>query len=504
MPLPHNVGRPTAAFCFGREELCDGIIRSSLEQSAVLLFGGRQSGKTTILLKLQETLRSRPDVLPIYVDLMVLSPGASASDLFRLFYRLAAENYACRVGSNSAFAAPTHSAAEYPFETFVADLAALTKFIPEPNFTFLFLVDEAKKLIGSDTAKGFQDNLFALLYGDTAMAGRCSMVFAGAQDLYDFCENQTSPIGSRAAFFFVTNLSMSDVGSILSAINLYDPAEHDHFVDLIYKLAGGNAGLTVRVAVRPDQLGLGRSFDDVVEEERSRHSGLLRIWASSLTPEARALQDLLLINDTVSMPDIPPYFRQLRLDPFASDRAYEEVQFTGIANREGGTLRIGSEIYRKYAEAFVVPQAPLHEEQSVWSLIEATETGLRKLVSKKYEPQWKDVEAQVKKTLGEDAWSTIQENKRKGSRAYRYSAPEIEDPLLDFMYLGQLVQLIIYRDAWDLFKHLFRDKRQLEDILADISPVRNDHAHFRRVPPRELLRCRLRCEDLLYLIEEEV
>lgn len=72
------------------------------------------------------------------------------------------------------------------------------------------------------------------------------------------------------------------------------------------------------------------------------------------------------------------------------------------------------------------------------------------------------------------------------------------------MYLGQLVQLIVYRDAWDLFKHLFRDKRQLEDILADVSPVRNDHAHFRRLPPRELLRCQLRCEDLLYLIEEEI
>ena len=74
--------------------------------------------------------------------------------------------------------------------------------------------------------------------------------------------------------------------------------------------------------------------------------------------------------------------------------------------------------------------------------------------------------------------------------------------MLNYVYLGQLSQLMVVREAWDMFSNLFRDKRELEDMIADIMPVRNDSAHFRTVPERELLRCKLRCEDLLHILNE--
>ena len=68
-------------------------------------------------------------------------------------------------------------------------------------------------------------------------------------------------------------------------------------------------------------------------------------------------------------------------------------------------------------------------------------------------------------------------------------------------HLGQLGQMMMWNKAWDLFEHLFRDKREFEDMIRDILPVRNDTAHFRAVPEQELDRCRFRCTDLVTILE---
>jgi hypothetical protein len=75
------------------------------------------------------------------------------------------------------------------------------------------------------------------------------------------------------------------------------------------------------------------------------------------------------------------------------------------------------------------------------------------------------------------------------------------DEVLNFTYLGQLGQLMVWNKSWDLFSDLFRDKRELEDVIRDIVPVRNDSAHFSSVPEHELIRCRVRCVDLMTILE---
>jgi hypothetical protein len=92
---------------------------------------------------------------------------------------------------------------------------------------------------------------------------------------------------------------------------------------------------------------------------------------------------------------------------------------------------------------------------------------------------------------------------RKRRRAESYKLAVDTSDLLDFAYLGQLGQLMLSRKAWSLFGPMFRDKRELEDMMRDVAPVRNDSAHFRSVPPLELARCRVRCEDLIAIIDAQ-
>jgi hypothetical protein len=135
------------------------------------------------------------------------------------------------------------------------------------------------------------------------------------------------------------------------------------------------------------------------------------------------------------------------------------------------------------------------EEQTVWKTIEAIELELRALVRSKYEEKWGTAaDRRMREVLGEDAWKTIERN--RASYVAKYGDYGKHDPVLDFAYLGQLSQLMMANQAWELFRSPFSDKRQLEDLCKAILPVRNDRAHFRSVPDQELLRCRVAMADL--------
>ena len=111
-------------------------------------------------------------------------------------------------------------------------------------------------------------------------------------------------------------------------------------------------------------------------------------------------------------------------------------------------------------------------------------------------------DSHIRLAIGEDAWSKVIENRNKYAKSYPRSQLTVDmHEVLNFTYLGQLGQLMMWNKSWDLFKHLFRDKRELEDFIRDIVPVRNDGAHFRAVPEQELNRCRVRCIDLLTILE---
>jgi hypothetical protein len=135
------------------------------------------------------------------------------------------------------------------------------------------------------------------------------------------------------------------------------------------------------------------------------------------------------------------------------------------------------------------------EEQTVWKMIESIELDLRALVRRKYTERWSEnADRKMRQILGEDAWRTIERNST--SYVAKYGEDKKHDHVLDFAYLGQLSQLMLANDAWELFRAGFSDKRQVDDLVKAIVPVRNDRAHFRSVPDQELLRCRVATVDL--------
>jgi hypothetical protein len=497
-----QAGVPSAAFCFGRDPLCWEIVKAAIDSGAVLLFGSRQAGKSSVLLRVRELLKHATPrdtgiaILPVYLNMQTIPPEATPSDVFRLMANEAA--VFCQVDRNSELVGVGTTV---DLDRLVQMLARILRRIERSDAKFLFLVDETKRILGNRFAPGFRDNLFALIYGDHELSGRCCFVFAGAQDLYLFSEDDTSPIGSRAAVKLVRNLDAEAIVRIVEACGKVGTEQVAAVAKRIMELTGGQAGLSLRLALSPTDI-IG---DDtaVIEQLRLKHSSVLRGWALRLSDEARSIQELLLLAGRLASAEIPARLEKQGYSRYKGDQVIEELEFTGIVMRSKDQLELVSRIYAGFMRAHLANEPGNREEHNTWSLIEAAELGLRRLVRKKYSERWTaDADTRIRAVLGADSWSTIMQNKQKAAKSYRYTSHSPDGDVLHYAYFGQLVQLMVANQAWVMFRDLFRDKRELEDIAADVTPVRNSNAHFRTVPERELLRCRLRCEDLLQLLRQ--
>ena len=517
---------PSADYCFGRDELCANVLRSAKRNGAVLLFGGRQSGKTTLLLKLALGRRQhRASIhvmeefdLGVYIDLMQLPYDATPKEFFGyLRYRLLSS---C-TSSIEGFEPPAldkQSSPRASLEQFTDELYAILDSTGEIDLQVNFLLDESKRVLGERFPRGFQDNLFALLYGsELGQAGRISMVFAGGAELYRLCEEDTSPIGSRAAKHLLRNLDLVSIEELLQTTTTqYDEDSNSKLSQVVFRRTGGQPGLSAKLA---SHLACDPTLDFPTADCRTMEDSgtLFRIWLLSLTSEARMIQDALLFEGDLSFRDVANRLEESGFDRYSADTVSDVLEFTGLARREGTTLSFVNNLYGDYARAFgasgkpfvPAPSDSTHYKESeqlsnlIWNRIMQVELALRALVFKKYQSQWADGSLdRMRKLLGEDSWKTIQQNNRRSEELYPYSPNREKRSILDSMYIGQLFTLMISSESWDLFRHLFRDKRQAQDMLASISPVRNDSAHFVPVPEKELQRCGIACDDLLVIIEK--
>lgn len=190
---------------------------------------------------------------------------------------------------------------------------------------------------------------------------------------------------------------------------------------------------------------------------------------------------------------LPSNWETLSYEEFLKQR---RVLMAALIRRGFETLSLSS----KDDEASIEPTP---EEAPAWSLVETVELALRQLVTRRYRGRWgNDVEAQFAQALGTKAIAQLEHHREKHIAQYPLSDHAGTSAMLDYCYLGQLSQLMLHESAWELFRDMFQDRRHLEDLFRAITPVRNDHAHFRTVPSKELQRCKVAADDLLQLIRK--
>ena len=291
-------GRAGRAACYGRDQLIGRMLAGADERRCVLVFGGRQAGKTTMLRHAQEmsagNVRDGGDeVVAVYVDLMALRYDAGPRDFYGYLLERAAgvcarvvEGLGRRVKSGGARKAETA-------EAFVRDLGEV---LAESGRVrrVVFLLDEAGRVLGRRFPRAFQDNLFSMLYVDGSEEGRrVALVFSGAQELAGFCEDETSPLGSRAEQVSLVNLNF-DAFSELAAGRI--PWADSGVRRYLFEETGGHAGLAARMVEECAKKGEATGRDEAEAVGRRVAEGSRRLfehWMAHFSGDARLALDRL-------------------------------------------------------------------------------------------------------------------------------------------------------------------------------------------------------------------
>jgi len=331
--------------CFG-DELCDDILRSVSFHGCVLLFGGRQSGKTTTLRNIAHRLAQKnreqqtPQIrLPVFVDLMRLPYDAKPPDFFAYLARLSGD--ACEEHFTQIRVEKSYAGRVTGLESFETAICKVRSCALNADVRFVFLLDETKRIIGDRFPRGFHDNLFHVLFGASAIQGVCNIVFAGAQELYRLCEDDTSPIGSRAAKHCLTNLPPDAIGHMAEVmVGTLDRGKIKLLVDEVCSWTGGHAGLSAGLLrALADRISVDAGgVQEAVRDFRKERSELFQIWANSLTIEARVIHDVLLERGRLTVAEIVEHLRRNALVVHRCDRVVDELQYVGVARRDGDYL----------------------------------------------------------------------------------------------------------------------------------------------------------------------
>lgn len=307
--------KPGSRFFTGRDETIAKLLKSIRRDAAVLFYGGRQSGKTSVLLafaqKLRETTARVTELaaldLPVYVDLTALHYDATPPDFFGLLLAKTCEALARQIEGFSVNELP----GALSLNGFVDGLAELRARCGEVDARPIFLLDEAKRILGTRFPRGFQDNLFSILYGELSEKARCAIVFAGAQHLDDFLKDDTSPIGSRAGTVSLDVLGGDAVRELVRLVlPLVEAPVIDQLTVTVTSLTGGHAG-TLAKLLEAYASDTSKKIEQHAALLYERSLGLFENWTLSLSSEAIATVDALAASPSLSMSEIAAHLDSL-------------------------------------------------------------------------------------------------------------------------------------------------------------------------------------------------
>jgi hypothetical protein len=190
---PYNFTRPVTdpRKFFGRSWLVDKIVNGLTSGNACsyAIYGGRRSGKTSLMRMVERRLNDRldngllPIVLPLYMDLQFDPPSSTADFFQRLIHRLI-EWQSSVVGSLDSLPAirpadPAPSFAEAFKELYHRAQPVVG------SLRLALLVDESEHLHRPQWAYGLEDNLRALLSNVPGVSGHLGLVMTGGVDFYN-------------------------------------------------------------------------------------------------------------------------------------------------------------------------------------------------------------------------------------------------------------------------------------------------------------------------------
>jgi hypothetical protein len=288
------------------------LARQPVVTQYLAILSARQTGKTTLLLQMMDTLRG--GAACVFIDLSVLR-GQDARTCFRMVASQLASTLDEYRGEGDA---PLDSSAADNPVGFLDYLQRIAKSVPVPRI--ILLMDEVGALAPevSDTFYSTVRTVFTQGRGLRNVLAKYLFVFSGAVDLYGLTFGTNSPL-NICEKVYLEDLTLSHVTQILGRFAQLGVSVAGDAAEAVYSLTGGHPYLTMRMcalmeAARPGKITaqtVQRAAGEMlVEDDNIRH--LLRELESQ-SGARRHLQSIVIDGQSVPFSRNNPILASLEM-----------------------------------------------------------------------------------------------------------------------------------------------------------------------------------------------
>ncbi len=375
---PYNFTRPVTdpAMFYGRGDVLRKIFNGLTDSNpgSYAVYGGRRSGKTSLIRMLERRLNERldahqqPFIVPLYMDMQFDPPSSPANFFQRLINRLV-EWQSGAVGMSESLPPiretdPAPSFAEAFIELYCRVRPKLG------GVNLALLVDESENLQRPNWARGLDDNLRALLSNVPGVTGHLGLVMTGGVDFYTdmAAEKDGSPL--RNVLDEEIKLTFCPPEEMLKLIN--EPTQFclsKTVADGVLQQAGGHLFLAQYLMSNLWIAGLEevnaellQEFAESFLEKRRDFEG----WQKSIGEIGSRIYSLLLQKDmswTKSQ-----IAKELNLSRMVVAKAVDPLIFHNIVSFQEEKLTWRGEMFKKWFADNIIPTLDLHESKESMSI----------------------------------------------------------------------------------------------------------------------------------------
>lgn len=503
-------GPVTGSQFFGRSKILQEIERDFISGSNVGLFGLRKVGKTSIIKALCESGKKKY-ISAIHIDLLSFLP--IHQKLHFILYNIYT---GMKENSKFDFSATQHDIIKNPNEfvsNFTINLPDVLKRLDSEGHRVVVILDEIEKLFPTSDGKPGFDNyeeILSYLRGISQTHQNFSLMVVGVNPHIAEAQllgKSQNPMFGFFSIKYAPPMSLDETKEMMKKLGKSSGIDFDfQAIDYAYEALGGHPFLTRKYCscVISEKI---RPICITKTDMEAAKSSFFRKEISQFSEMVGVVRDYY-----------PSEFAELHRISLAGKIAEDGVSPTILAHLEGYQLisidkkivTIKNIFIKEWLSNLAASEVSsisqtTHTKKSLRILgdvsddLRILENEIRGLIREQLVSRWKGKsEDRIKMSIGDVAWSSAIARQARTINSREVAEGELI--ILEYLNYGDLKSILVGNE-WGLFRHIFPDKKKLEQSMEICIKTRNDTAHSRDIDAIEEMRTKVAIADMFKCID---
>lgn len=500
---PYDWQRINPNLFYGRVDQLNNLLDRLVKGQSFGLAGGRRMGKTTLLRRLEQDLfsfaqqakKSSLFVVPVYLDIPVLSASKTANTLYQGILQQVI-NQINQLEPN--LISQQSEITAFNFSNQLQTILNILAKNHRPQIIFLF--DEIEPIVNAEWGNGFFAQWRSLLHNTPNLSPYISALFTGASELFSIAHDIGSPLGNILVWQELVLFSQNN-----TALLMREPSQYnwpDDFVADVFNVTGGHPWLiqyVMQIVSNNTIENAPQTLQEAKVQFLKEQNISFENWWHKFDHLTQIIYAQLVQQGPLSRQEILAGYHNTS----RANRGLSILAHTGVIkiDEETDTVTVAGFLFKTWFNKFAIIKVTPTLADQVDLLLKKVERQLRKTLTEhlnnKYKPSWLHKQIQKKSPK---QWQEILKRAKQPPQATLSNQIILANLNLGYLFDLMLSEWLSLSSTFtNLSPDLRKAKTRFEERKDHLVYVRNKlrHVNEDQLSGDDLLKAQIYCTDLL-------